>query len=137
MFSISIYCDTYKNVHHKRVCYDGNFYFWFPHKFPYSGNKNLSFHLPQVHIIGNNHCVNTLREAFKRRNANQFLLSRRDYYERWLSSSAHQIQSEYYGGNRSVSIEYIVLEHFSARTHIETEGTPQARTRHAVFHSFF
>ena len=31
-----------------------------------------------------------------------------------ISSFPHQIQSEYYGGNRSVSIEGIVLFHFSA-----------------------
>ena len=134
MFSISIYCDTYKTVHHKRVCYDGNFYFWFPHKFPYSGNKNLSFHLPQVHIIGNNHCVNTLREAFKRRSAEQDVFCCRDYFERVVAIFAHQIQSEYYGGNRSVFIEGIVLDHFSAPTHTEIAGSPQAHTHHAVFH---
>ena len=31
-----------------------------------------------------------------------------------VAGFAHQIQSEYYGGNRSVSIEGIVLQHFSA-----------------------
>ena len=47
---------------------------------------------------------------------------------------AHQIQSEYYGGNLSVSIEGIVLENFSAPTHTEISVTPQARICHAVFH---
>ena len=34
-------------------------------------------------------------------------------------------------------IEGIELEHFSSPTHTETEGTPQACTRHAVFHYSF
>ena len=51
-----------------------------------------------------------------------------------VASFAHQIQSEYYGVNISVSIEGIPLEYFSAPTHTETEGTPQERTRHDVFH---
>ena len=39
-----------------------------------------------------------------------------DYSERVVASSAHQIQSEYYGNNRYVSIEGIALYHFSATT---------------------
>ena len=35
-----------------------------------------------------------------------------------------------------MSIEEISLEHFSAQTQTETATTPQAHTRHAVFHSF-
>ena len=65
------------------------------------------------------------------------MLCHHDCYERVVSNFAHQIQSEYYGINIYVSIEVIVLEHFSAPTQTETETTPQARTRHAVFHSFF
>ena len=60
-----------------------------------------------------------------------------DYTKRVVASFAHQIQSEYYGNNRYVSIEGILLGHFSAPTHTETSGTPQECTRHAVFHSFF
>ena len=37
----------------------------------------------------------------------------------------------------SVSIEGIALDHFSAPTHTEITGTPQDRTHHYVFHSFF
>ena len=36
------------------------------------------------------------------------------YSERVVASFAHYIQSEYYGGNISVSIKGILLEHFSA-----------------------
>ena len=99
--------------------------------------KKLAFHLPHVRIIGTNHFVKTLRDEFNRRSAKQDVLSRIDSYERLVASFSHQIQSKYYGGNIYVSIEYIVLEISSFPTHTETEGTPQARTRHAVFHSFF
>ena len=36
-----------------------------------------------------------------------------------------------------MSTEGIPLKKFSEPTHTETEGTPQACTHHAVFHSFF
>ena len=39
-----------------------------------------------------------------------------------------------YGRNQYVPIEGIGLEHFGAPMHTETAVTPQARTRHAVFH---
>ena len=99
--------------------------------------KKLAFHLTHVRIIGKNHFVKTLREAFNRRSAKKDVLFCIDSYERLVASFSHQIQSKYYGGNIYVSIEYIVLEISSFPTHTETEGTPQARTRHAVFHSFF
>ena len=60
-----------------------------------------------------------------------------DYSERVVDSFEYQIQPEYYVVNRYVSIESISLEHFSTTAHTETEETPQARTRHAVFHLFF
>ena len=60
----------------------------------------------------------------------------RYYAEILVASFSHQIQSEYYGGKRSVYIEGIALEHLRAPTHIKTAGTTQARTCHAVFHSF-
>ena len=41
------------------------------------------------------------------------MLCRRDFADRLVASFSHQIQSEYYGVNRSVSIEGITLEHFS------------------------
>ena len=58
-----------------------------------------------------------------------------DYSERMVASFAHQIQSEYYGGNMYVSIEVIPLEHFREPKNTETEGTPQAHTSNVVFHS--
>ena len=78
--------------------------------------KKLAFYLPQVQIIGTNHCGNICREAFKRCRSNQYVLCCRDYSERDVLSFAYQIQYEYYGGNKYVSIEGISLEHFSAPT---------------------
>ena len=51
------------------------------------------------------------------------MLCRRDYAERVVDSFPHQIQSEYYGGNRSVSIEGIALEHFNALPHTEINSS--------------
>ena len=61
-----------------------------------------------------NHCGGSRQTAFKRHKPFQYVLCRRDYAERLVASFSHQIQSECYGGNRSVSIEGIVLEHFGA-----------------------
>ena len=60
------------------------------------------------------HCGKERREAFKNTRKQYDILCRCDYVERILSSFAHQIQSEYYGRNRSVYIEGISLDHFSA-----------------------
>ena len=67
---------------------------------------------------------------------NQDVLCHRDYAERVVASFAHQIQSEYYGGNRAVSIEVIVLEKFSEPTHTESAATAKELTHHAMFYSF-
>ena len=64
------------------------------------------------------------------------MLCRHDYAERIVASFANQIQSEYYGGNISVSIEVIVLEHFSALPQIEINLPTKPCPQHAVFHSF-
>ena len=82
--------------------------------------KNLAFHLPHVRILGTDHCGDTRCEAFKCCSVKQDVLCRRDYAEIVVASFAHQIQYEYYGGNISVSIEGIALEHFSPPTHTDT-----------------
>ena len=66
--------------------------------------QKLSFHLPHVCILGTNHCGEMRRTSFKRRELFQDVICRRDYAERVVASFANKIQSEYYGGNRSVSI---------------------------------
>ena len=47
------------------------------------------------------------RTTLKRRELFQDVLCRHGYAERLVASFANQIQSEYYGGNISVSIEGI------------------------------
>ena len=55
----------------------------------------------------------------------QDVLCCRDYTKRAVASSSHQIQSDYYGGNISVYIEGIALEHFSATTQLGMESAPE------------
>ena len=98
--------------------------------------QKLSFHIPHVRIIGTNHCGELRRTAFKRRELFQDILCCRYYDERVVASFDNQIQSEYYGGNISVSIEGIELEHFSAAQHEDINSTTPSHQLHAVFHSF-
>ena len=65
------------------------------------------------------------------------MLCRRAYAERVVASSSHQIQSEYYGLNKYVSIEGISLEHFSTLPQTEIKSSTKPFPRHTVFHSFF
>ena len=60
-----------------------------------------------------------------------------DYDEGVVAIFTHKIQPEYYGGNRSVSIEGIVLEHFSALPQTEINSSTKSFPLHAVFHHFF
>ena len=94
--------------------------------------KKLAFYLPHIRITGNNNCGKTRRELFKRCSANQDVLYHCDYSERVVDDLAHKIQSEYYGGNRSVYIKGIGLDNSIAPTQTETAGTPQSHTCHAV-----
>ena len=66
--------------------------------------QNLAFHLPYVRILGKNHCGEIRRTAFKRRELFQEVLCLRDYSERLVARFSNQIQSEYYGVNRSVPV---------------------------------
>ena len=76
--------------------------------------KNLAFHIPHVQILGMNHCGDSRQTEFKHCESFQDVLCRRDYAQRSVASFYHQIQLTYYGGNRSMYIEGIVLEHLSA-----------------------
>ena len=98
--------------------------------------QKLAFHLPHVRILGTNHCDKIQRTAFKRRELFQDVLCRCDYADRVVSRFANQIKSEYYGGNRSVSIEGIALEHFSAAPQADINSYTLSCPRHAVFNSF-
>ena len=65
--------------------------------------------------------------SFKQCELFQDVLCCRDYYERVITSFANKIQSEYYGGNRSVSIEVITLEHFSSLPKTDNSSTTPSR----------
>ena len=99
--------------------------------------QKLAFHLPHVCILGKNHCGEIWRTAFKICELFQDILCRHNYSERVFASFDHQIKSEYYGGNISVSIEGILLQHFSALPKTDTNSTTPSRQRHALFHSFY
>ena len=66
----------------------------------------------------------------------KYVFCRHDYEEYVGASFAHQIQYEYYAGNRYVSIEGITLEHFSATYQKISSYSSHSRTLNAVFHSF-
>ena len=71
--------------------------------------QKLAFHIPPVQILGTNHCGYSRQTAFKCLESYQDVLCHRDYAERLVAIFSNQIQSEYYGVNRSVSIEGITL----------------------------
>ena len=89
-----------------------------------------------MRIVGTNHCGELRRTDFKLRELFQDVLFCRDYEERVVASFSNQIQSEYYGGNRSVYIEGIALENFSAAPQVDINSSSLPCPRHAVFHSF-
>ena len=60
--------------------------------------------MPHVRILGTNHCGEIRRTAFKRRELFQDVICCRDYAERVVAIFDNKTQSEYYGGNRYVSI---------------------------------
>ena len=74
--------------------------------------------------------------CFKRSELFQYVICHSDYSERAVARFSHQIQSEYYGGNRSVSIDRIALEYFSALPKADINSTTQSFQLHAAFHSF-
>ena len=87
-----------------------------------------------MRILGKNHCGEIRRTAFKRHELFQDVLFHRDYAERVVARFSNLIQSEYYGGNMSVSIEGIALEKFSTVPQTNINSTTPSRQRHAVFH---
>ena len=76
--------------------------------------QKLEFHILHLQILGKNHCDDSRRTAFKRCETFQDVLCCRDYAQMVVAIFPNQIQSEYYATNRSVSVEGIALEHFSA-----------------------
>ena len=64
------------------------------------------------------------------------MLCPRKYNERVVASFDYQIQSGWFVGNKSVSIEGIVLEHFSALPQTEIKSSTKLCPCNAIFHSF-
>ena len=77
------------------------------------------------------------RTDFKQRELFQDVLCLCDYDDRLVACFANQTQSEYYGGNRYVSIEGIALENFSALPQADINSTTLSRQRHTVLNSFY
>ena len=99
--------------------------------------QTLVFHLPHVSILSKNHCSKMQHTAFKRRGLFQDVIFFWDCAERLVASFSHQIQSKYYSGNRSVYIDNITLEYFSALPTSYISSTTPSHQRHAVFRSFY
>ena len=55
--------------------------------------QKLEFHIPQVQILGTNHCGESRQTAFKRSKSFQYLLCQRHYDERVVAIFSHQIKS--------------------------------------------
>ena len=75
--------------------------------------QKLAFKIPHVQILSTSYCDDYHQTAFKLRKSFQDMLCCRNYAERLVASFTHKIQSGYYSGNISLSIEGILLEHFS------------------------
>ena len=75
--------------------------------------KKLVLHFPHVRILITHNCRKELRGVFKNWGSLHDVLCQSDYAERVVSIFPHQIKSEYYGDNISVTIEVIALENFS------------------------
>ena len=93
----------------------------------------LSLHLPYVHILVTGRCGKTRRESFKRGSAYQDVLCHQYYSERVVASFVHQIQSEYYGGNRYMYIKGIALGKFSSTYQGTSSSSYHILTHHAMF----
>ena len=79
----------------------------FHEKFYIPERNKVAFNFPQIHILGTHNYVKELRKAFNCRGSFQDIVFRHDHAERVVASFSNQIQSKYYSGNISVSIESI------------------------------
>ena len=90
-----------------------------------------------IYIPWTHHYGKECHKEFKRRGNLHDVLFHRDYAEWVVSSFAHQIQSKYYGGNRSVYIEIITLENFNVSHHSIPLLASDHVSRKAVIQYFF
>ena len=72
----------------------------------------LAFHLPHVKLLGKHHCAAQRKAAFVQRGANMDITLRRDYAERCVERHAIELQCQHFGGNRSLSMEGMAVQHF-------------------------
>ena len=66
----------------------------------------------------------------------QYVLCRQYYAECAVASFSHQIKNEYCGGNRSVSIDGIALEHSIETYQLTPSSYLHSFKYHAVFNYF-
>ena len=76
----------------------------FHQKFWIISIQKLVFHLPHLYIQVTHNCDKEFCETFKLLGSSQYFLCCYDYSEQVVSNFSNQNQSEYYGGNISVSI---------------------------------
>ena len=75
--------------------------------------QKLSFHLPHVRIFGTNRCDKMRKEALIARQDKKDVVKRRDYAERFTEKMHVQIQCQHFGGNRSLSMKGVAVQHFN------------------------
>ena len=90
-----------------------------------------------MRILGTHHFGKELREAFTRRGDSYEVFCWHDYAEQVVYSFAHQIKFEYYGGNISVSIDVILLDHFISFQNPSPLLSSGDLKLQDLFHSFF
>ena len=93
------------------------------------------FILPNVRILGTHHCRKELRVEFKYQYSFHDVLFSRYYPDPMEANFENQIQSEYYGGNRSISIPGIVIKQYKQSHQTQIGYEPGKPTRNPVFHS--
>ena len=93
--------------------------------------------MTRVRIIVTKHRGKERREAFKFLGDLHGVLCCSNYAERVVSSFVHQIKSEYYGRNSSVSIKRIALEHSNVLQPSSTFLASDHTSHQAVFHYYF
>ena len=76
------------------------------------------------------------QEALKRPSYFQDVLYHHDYAENVVAIVTHQIQYEYYSGNRSVSIEGTALEKFSTTDQETSSSSFYSCKNHDMFHYY-
>ena len=86
------FCKINKVIHYKRASDDGDNYFQFPYEFFIPEIQKLVFHIPNVQILGANHCGESRQNSFKRCESFQDVFCHCDYADRVVASFSNQIQ---------------------------------------------